>query len=105
KVKWGKMVEKYLSERQQLRGVIQLVDIRHKPSEDDVLMKEWLTHFNIPILVVATKADKISRGARQKYITVIRKTLDLQAGEMPLYFSAQTGEGVPEVLEAIEELV
>ncbi|MDD4549569.1 MAG: ribosome biogenesis GTP-binding protein YihA/YsxC, partial [Syntrophomonadaceae bacterium] len=42
KVKWGKMVEKYLSERQQLRGVIQLVDIRHKPSEDDVLMKEWL---------------------------------------------------------------
>lgn len=105
KVKWGKMVEKYLSERQQLRGVIQLVDIRHKPSEDDVLMKEWLTHFNIPILVVATKADKISRGARQKYITVIRKTLDMQAEEMPLYFSAQTGEGVPEVLEAIEELV
>lgn len=105
KAKWGKMIENYLTQRQQLRGVIQLVDIRHKPSEDDVLMKEWLTHFNIPILVVATKADKISRGARPKYMAAIRKTLGMQSGEMPIYFSAQTGEGVQEVLEAIEELV
>lgn len=105
KIKWGKMIEKYLSQRQQLCGVIQLVDIRHQPSEEDIMMKEWLTQYNIPILIVATKADKISRGARQKHVAVIRKTLNMQEGETPVCFSAQTGAGVEEVLSAIEELI
>jgi len=105
KQKWGKMIENYLQKRQQLKGVIQLVDIRHVPNENDILMKSWLTHYNIPILVVTTKADKISKGVRQKHVSTIRKAVDMQAGEFPIIFSAETGEGVEEVLEAIEEIL
>ena len=60
------MIEKYLSGRKTLRGVILLVDIRHSPSVDDRTMKDWLEHHQIPFMVVATKADKLSRSARQK---------------------------------------
>lgn len=103
--KWGRMIENYLSQRSQLRGVIQLVDIRHPPNNNDILMKDYLLDYSIPLLVVATKADKISRGARSKHIAVIRKTLNMQAGETPICFSAETGEGADEVLFALEEIV
>ncbi|HPF43218.1 MAG TPA: ribosome biogenesis GTP-binding protein YihA/YsxC [Syntrophomonadaceae bacterium] len=102
KLKWQKMIGKYLRERQQLKGVILLLDIRHEPSENDLQMKDWLTQLEIPLLAIATKADKISRGARAKHTSVIRKRLNLPAS--PLCFSAETGEGVEEVLEALEEI-
>lgn len=105
KARWGKMIENYLSQRKELKGVIQLIDIRHAPSKDDILMKEWLSHVELPILVVATKADKISRGARQKNLSVIRKELKLPVGQVPLSFSAETGEGKEEIKEAIEEIL
>lgn len=105
KLKWNKMIENYLSERKQLRGVIQLVDIRHVPTENDILMKEWLMHYQIPLLLIATKADKISRGARQKHLNQIRKAMGLNSGDLLLPFSAETGEGVEEVLAAIEEIL
>lgn len=97
--KWGSMVESYLQKRSQLRGVIQLVDIRHPPSDNDIMMKGWLEQNSIPYLVVATKADKISRGARAKNLSVIKKAMRLD--QIPLYFSAQTGEGVSELAEEI----
>lgn len=101
--KWGKMIETYLQKRPQLRGVIQLVDIRHPPNDNDILMKAWLQHIELPILVVGTKADKISRGSRSKNLAVIRK--DLLLSEDPLYFSAATGEGIPELSLALEEIL
>ncbi len=103
--KWGKMIEDYLSKREQLRGVIQLVDIRHEPNENDVLMQEWLMHCEVPVLVVATKADKISRGARPKYINAIRRKFSLSQQDPILVFSAETGEGSEEILAAIAELL
>ncbi|MDD2510767.1 MAG: ribosome biogenesis GTP-binding protein YihA/YsxC [Syntrophomonas sp.] len=103
KSRWKKMIEAYLSQREQLRGVIQLLDIRHEPGENDILMKDWLLHLQIPVLIVATKADKLSRGARMKNMAVIRKTLDLP--DMPLVFSAHTGEGVEELKAALAELL
>ncbi|MFA7077018.1 MAG: ribosome biogenesis GTP-binding protein YihA/YsxC [Syntrophomonas sp.] len=101
--KWGKMIETYLQKRSQLRGVIQLLDIRHAPNEKDILMKDWLQQCGIPILVVATKADKISRGSRSKNLGIIRKAIGL--AEAPLYFSAQTGEGLAELTTAIAEVI
>jgi GTP-binding protein len=101
--KWGKMIENYLQNRSQVQGVIQLLDIRHAPNENDMLMKNWLQHCDIPILMVATKADKISRGGRQKYLNIIKKTLGLI--ETPLFFSAETGEGMEELSAAIAELI
>ncbi|MGE5391824.1 MAG: ribosome biogenesis GTP-binding protein YihA/YsxC [Deltaproteobacteria bacterium] len=103
--KWGKMIENYLSKREQLRGVIQLLDIRHEPSENDVLMQEWLLHCEVPVLMVATKADKISRGARPKHINAIRRKLNLSGQDSVLVFSAETGEGSEEILSAIAELL
>lgn len=103
--KWGKMIENYLSQREQLRGVIQLLDIRHEPSENDVLMQEWLMHCEVPVLMVATKADKVSRGARPKHINAIRKKLNLAKQDAILVFSAETGEGSEEILAALAELL
>lgn len=105
RMKWQRMIENYLEKREQLRGVIQLLDIRHVPTENDILMKEWLMYHQIPILMVATKADKISRGARAKHLQQIRKTLALGAEDILIPFSAETGEGVKEVLAAIEEIL
>ena len=103
--KWGKLIEKYLSGRKQLRGVIQLLDIRHPPTENDIKMKQWLEHFEIPILLIATKTDKVSRNEKSKNLAMIRKSLNLQPDEMPIAFSAENGEGVDEVKEALDEIL
>ncbi len=105
RAKWGKMIEAYLSQREQLKGVFQILDIRHPPSNDDLLMKEWLNHHDIPVLLVATKADKISRGARAKHLAVIRKDLKLPVEQVPICFSAESGEGVEEIKEALNEIL
>lgn len=103
--KWGKMIEKYLSSREQLRGVIQLLDIRHPPSDNDILMKEWMEHHELPILLVATKTDKVSRNEKQKNLAVIKKTLQLNQEQSLITFSAQSGEGVDEVKTALAEIL
>ncbi|NLV22207.1 MAG: YihA family ribosome biogenesis GTP-binding protein [Syntrophomonadaceae bacterium] len=103
--KWGKTIEKYLSSRQQLRGVIQLLDIRHPPTENDIMMKQWLEHHQIPILLIATKTDKVSRNEKNKNLAVIKKALDLEPDQSPITFSAENGEGVNEVKEALEEIL
>jgi GTP-binding protein len=103
--KWGQIIEKYLKTRKQLRGVIQLLDIRHEPTENDGLMLEWLGHYDIPILIVATKADKISRGARQKHLQAINRKLNLESDFKPIIFSAHTGEGTDKLQAAIEEII
>jgi GTP-binding protein len=100
---WGKMIEKYLIERKELQGVIQLIDIRHPPSEDDCYMQDWLAHHNFHRIVVATKADKIPRGKWQKHLTVIKKELSLKP-EVPLIlFSAEKGDGAEEVSRWLEK--
>ena len=101
--KWGRMIEKYLRNRSQLRGVIQLLDIRHAPSANDILMKKWLEETGIPFLLVATKADKLSRGARLRQLSVIKRCLALD--QAPLCCSAETGEGMDDLGEAIEEII
>lgn len=93
KAKWGRMIEHYLSQRTDLRCVMQLVDLRHRPSEDDRLMLRWLRYYHIPTIVVATKADKISRGKRKRHIEGINRALDLQSGERLVVFSSETREG------------
>ena len=103
--KWGRLIEKYLSNREQLRGVIQLLDIRHPPTENDIAMKQWLEHHEIPILLVATKIDKVSRNEKNKNLAIIKKTLNLPGDQNPIVFSAESGEGLTEVKEALEEIL
>lgn len=102
---WGKMIENYLKNRQELKGVIQLLDIRHPPAEHDLAMKGWLEHFSIPHLIVITKADKIARGSRQKYIAQIKKALSMENDERPIIFSAESGEGVEQIHTALTDLL
>ncbi|MBO8168764.1 MAG: YihA family ribosome biogenesis GTP-binding protein [Thermoanaerobacteraceae bacterium] len=105
KRQWGRMIEEYLSKREQLRGVVLLLDIRHKPTVDDQQMVEWLVASKVPTIFVATKADKISRGKRQKHLSVIRKTLELPPDQPVIAFSAETGEGKDVLLSGIERLI
>ncbi|TYC47788.1 YihA family ribosome biogenesis GTP-binding protein [Weissella muntiaci] len=101
--KWGQMIEKYLSERPQLKGVVSLVDARHAPSEEDIAMYNWLTYFNIPVLVVATKADKISRGKWNKAESVIKNSLDFEPEISDFeMFSSETKFGKTDVWDWIE---
>lgn len=99
--KWGKMIETYLTKRDQLRGVIALVDGRHAPTEDDISMHEWLAYYGIDVLTVATKMDKISKGKWNKQESLIKKTLQINDEDLVL-FSALTKDGKNEVWQWIE---
>lgn len=98
---WGPMIESYLTGRVNLRGVLQLVDLRHRPTEDDRLMCEWLKHLGKPFFVVATKADKVSRGQWARHLKVIRDVLGVEA----IPFSAETRLGADEIWKEITRLV
>ncbi|MGV3096266.1 MULTISPECIES: ribosome biogenesis GTP-binding protein YihA/YsxC [Staphylococcus] len=86
--KFGKMIEEYLTKRESLKLVIQLVDLRHNPTEDDVLMYNYLKHFDIPTLVICTKEDKIAKGKVQKHIKNIKEKLDLDTDDTIISYSS-----------------
>lgn len=103
--KWMKMIERYLNTSQCLRVVFLLIDIRHDPSAKDVEMYRMLTQKGLNPLIIATKADKISKMARQKNIAQIRKKLEVVEGTPIIPFSAQTKEGKEEIWEYIDYFV
>ena len=82
-----------------------LIDFRHKPTEDDLLMYNFLKYYNLPVTVIATKADKVTGGKKQKNLKVILDTLDLVVGDDLIVFSSVTKLGVKDVLDKIEVLV
>ena len=98
--KWGPMMEDYLSSRPDLLKVVQLVDIRHAPSAQDRQMYEYLQYYGLDGLVVATKADKVSRGEAAKNIAVIRRDLKLKKGDRVIPVSALNKTGTEEILLA-----
>ena len=98
--KFGIMIEDYLKTRSNLRHVFLLVDYRHNPTEDDVLMYDFLKYYNLNITVVATKYDKVSKNGRVKQDKVIKETLGLDKDFIP--WSTITKKGRQEVLEVIE---
>ncbi|GAX08375.1 GTP-binding protein EngB [Secundilactobacillus silagincola] len=101
--KWGEMIETYLTSRDTLRGVVSLVDGRHAPTSDDQTMYNWLSYYEIPTLVVATKMDKISGAKWNKQLSLVKKTLQIRAEDDLLPFSAQTKAGKDEVWQWIEQ--
>lgn len=90
---WGKMIETYLTSREQLRAVLLIVDVRHAPTQDDVIMYDFLKHYGIPCIVIATKADKISKSKWQKHLNVTKETLNLDSEDPIILFSSETGYG------------
>lgn len=99
--KWGKMIEEYLTTRENLRAVVSLVDLRHEPSADDVQMYEFLKYYEIPVILVATKADKIPRGKWNKHESMIKKKLDFDKSDTFIIFSSVNKIGVEEAWESI----
>ena len=102
---WGEMMESYLSNREGLKKVIQLVDVRHAPSAQDVQMYEYLKYYGLDGIVVATKADKVSRNELQKCISVIRKTLGLSPEDKVIPISSLKRTGQDILLGEIEKLL
>lgn len=102
---WGPMMEEYLEKRQGLSKVIQLVDIRHAPSAQDIQMYEYLRHYGLDGIVVATKADKVSNNEMQKCISVIRKTLQLGPEDKVIPVSALKRNGHDKLLSEMEKLL
>lgn len=88
KEKWGHIIEEYLSTRENLKEVILVVDIRHEPSEQDLMMYDWIKSFGFKGLVIATKADKISKGNWQKHIKIIKKKLDIKDSNLIIPYSS-----------------
>ncbi len=103
--KWGEMMEAYLSNRPGLLKVVQLVDIRHEPSAQDVQMYDYLRYYGLDGLVVATKADKISRNQQQKSIQMIRKKLGMKKEDIVIPVSALKRTGQDQLLDAIEVIL
>ena len=102
--KFGKMIEEYLEKREEMKRVFMLIDFRHKPTEDDVLMYNFLKYYNIPVTIVATKVDKIGSSKMEACKKEIISTLDLVVGDDLILFSSVTKLGKDKVLEKIEEL-
>ena len=100
--KFGLMIEEYLKNRSNLKHVFLLIDYRHKPTEDDVLMFEFLKYYNLDITIIATKYDKISKNNRIKQDKLIKDTLKLCEDDNFITFSTVTKKGRSEVLEIIE---
>jgi len=101
RAKWGNMIESYLTGRHELKSVILIVDLRHPPTNDDVLMYQFLKHYLIPVIVIATKADKIPRGKWEKHAKVVKEKLAIEKEDPVIIFSSETGVGKEEVWQVI----
>ena len=99
---WGKMIERYFTGRQELKAVVQIIDLRHPPTADDRMMYDFLKHYNIPCIVIATKADKIPKGKWDKHKKIVKDTLEMEKGDPIIVFSSETGLGFEEAWRTIE---
>ncbi|MEG0742014.1 MAG: ribosome biogenesis GTP-binding protein YihA/YsxC [Clostridia bacterium] len=104
KRRWGAMMDGYFQHSTLLAHVLLLVDIRHDPTADDVVMSQYFRKMGIPFTVVATKADKISRGARMKFIAPICRAMLVQPWEI-IAFSSEDATGRDQLLERLDALV
>ena len=99
---WGKMIEKYFTGRELLKAVVLIVDLRHSPTNDDCMMYDFLKHYNIPCIVVATKCDKIPKGKWDKHKKVVKETLQMDQEDPLIVFSSEKGIGFEQAWAEIE---
>ena len=103
--KFGKMIEEYITKRENLQLVIQLVDLRHDPTQDDILMYNYLKHFDIPTLVICTKEDKIPKGKVQKHIKNIKTQLDMDPDDTIVSYSSIQNNKQQQIWNLIEPYI
>ncbi|HWK24295.1 MAG TPA: ribosome biogenesis GTP-binding protein YihA/YsxC [Ureibacillus sp.] len=100
---WGKMIERYITARSVLRAVVLIVDLRHPPTNDDVMMYDFLKYYNIPAIIIATKADKIKKGKLEHHKKIVRETLEMDKNDPLIIFSSETGLGFEQAWQEIEK--
>ncbi|RLL47947.1 YihA family ribosome biogenesis GTP-binding protein [Oceanobacillus piezotolerans] len=103
--KWGTMMEEYFQTRDTLRTVLLITDIRHEPTRDDIQMYEFLKHYELPVMVVATKLDKVPKSKRAKHIKRTKDTLQMSKDDVILPFSSETAEGKDEAWGYIKQYI
>lgn len=103
--KWGKMIERYLKRSSQLKAVFLLIDIRHEPSQNDVMMYHWVVENGYEPIIICTKLDKINRSQVQKSVKVIKDKLKVKPGTIMIPFSSLTKQGRDEIYEVIDKIV
>ncbi len=103
--KFGLMIEEYLAKRKELKRVFMIVDFRIKPTEDDVLMYQFLKYYDIPVTLVLNKTDKVGSSKRERCIKNILSTLDVSKEDNFIEFSSVTKKGREDVLDLIEVLI
>lgn len=103
---WGKMIESYLQGRRTLKKFVLLVDSRHKPTEDDIIMHNWIKHYGVECIVVATKVDKLTKMEIAKSQKLIKETLDFEPNDKLVYISSSKKTGKQELIDTIfDELI
>lgn len=102
--KFGIMIEDYIKARDNLKCVFMLIDYRHKPTEDDILMFDFLKYYNLKVKLIATKYDKVKKSARARQDKLIRDTLKLEEGESFITFSTISKKGKDEIYEILENI-
>ena len=105
KQKFGMIIEDYIQDRENLKMVFMLVDFRHKPTDDDKLMYDYLKYYDKKVTIIATKSDKVSKNSYTKNEKIIRETLNMDENDKLVLFSAVNKIGKQEVLDIIEELL
>lgn len=103
--KWGRMMEEYFETRDTLKAVLLITDLRHEPTNNDIQMYHFLKHFELPIIVIATKMDKISKGKRAQHVKQTKQILELDSEDMVIPFSAETGEGKDEAWSELRKFL
>ena len=103
--KFGKMIEEYLENRENLERVFLLIDFKVKPTQDDLLMYNFLNYHNLPVTIIATKVDKVSKNDREKQIEAIKQELEIKDGDNFVLFSSKTKLGKTEIQNEIEQIV
>lgn len=105
KAQWGRMVENYLHKSQKLKQVFLLVDIRHAPSQNDIIMYRWVVESGYQPVIIATKLDKIKRSQVARQEKLIRTTLEAESGTAVIPFSALTKQGRDEIYEILDGIL
>ena len=105
KAQWGKMIEDYLHKSKMLKAVFLLIDIRHKPTENDCIMYDWILNHGYKPIIIATKLDKINRSQVQKHMKMLKTGLGTDGDTIVIPFSAVTKQGREEIYEIIDQII
>ncbi len=103
--KFGMMIEEYLTNRENLKEVFLLIDFRHKPTNDDLLMYNFLKYYDLSVTIILTKVDKIGRTLREKQLQLIKDTLNIKEEDKYILFSSTTKLGKNDVTSIIDKIV